>query len=338
MKYGLAISGGGPKGAYAIGVLKYLREVKNIQDYPIIYGTSTGSLIATLIAAYQVTGDFEHLNNLEHIYTHVKSGDVVQPNHSTAYAIGGEIATLAASFAFGGKGIYDSSGLEKLVDKFLSQDIWEKIIKKGQEKELELGFCTTNLKTGEGEIFTNINTPDWQDLKCALLASANQPVFMQPIKVKQQDYVDGGVVNATPLEYIFSSDFSNKISEIININLDVPMKNETDQKFEKIDSIVYRTVDILINNVLLEDIKTAQLYNAMVQLKDHMSDSQWEDYLKSLHPSIKTFLEKKLASKKYIPINHIEPQQGLEIGPFEFDPKKMTALFKKGFKDAKNQI
>jgi predicted acylesterase/phospholipase RssA len=43
----LVISGGGSKGAFAVGVLKYLFQEKG-HEYDIISGTSTGALIAPL--------------------------------------------------------------------------------------------------------------------------------------------------------------------------------------------------------------------------------------------------------------------------------------------------
>ena len=49
MNLGLALSGGGVKGAAHIGVLKALEEEKIKVDY--IGGTSSGSIVATLYAA-----------------------------------------------------------------------------------------------------------------------------------------------------------------------------------------------------------------------------------------------------------------------------------------------
>lgn len=48
MKLGLALSGGGAKGAAHIGVLQALKEEKIDIEY--ISGTSSGSIIATLFA------------------------------------------------------------------------------------------------------------------------------------------------------------------------------------------------------------------------------------------------------------------------------------------------
>ncbi len=55
MKLGLALSGGGAKGAAHIGVLKAFEEEKIIINY--IGGTSSGSIVATLYAAGYTADD-----------------------------------------------------------------------------------------------------------------------------------------------------------------------------------------------------------------------------------------------------------------------------------------
>ena len=50
MSRAIVISGGGSKGAFAVGVLKRLFEVYPNLDFDMIVGTSTGSLMAPLLA------------------------------------------------------------------------------------------------------------------------------------------------------------------------------------------------------------------------------------------------------------------------------------------------
>jgi predicted patatin/cPLA2 family phospholipase len=46
-KIGLALSGGGSKGAFTVGVLKVVDQMLDPSPYAVISGTSTGALIAT---------------------------------------------------------------------------------------------------------------------------------------------------------------------------------------------------------------------------------------------------------------------------------------------------
>ena len=50
MKKALVISGGGSKGAFAGGVAQYLIE-ESKQEYDLLFGTSTGSLLISHLAA-----------------------------------------------------------------------------------------------------------------------------------------------------------------------------------------------------------------------------------------------------------------------------------------------
>jgi predicted acylesterase/phospholipase RssA len=51
MKRALVISGGGSKGAFAVGILQRLRILFPTLHFDMIIGTSTGALIAPLAAA-----------------------------------------------------------------------------------------------------------------------------------------------------------------------------------------------------------------------------------------------------------------------------------------------
>lgn len=64
----LVISGGGAKGAYAGGVAEYLIRDRGIQ-YDMFSGSSTGALLAPLLAA----GEIDHARN---IYTNVTQNDI----------------------------------------------------------------------------------------------------------------------------------------------------------------------------------------------------------------------------------------------------------------------
>ena len=69
-KKALVVSGGGCKGAFAVGVIKRLAQEFPEIEFDIYIGTSTGSLIVPLAAA----GD---LTLLEKLYTSVHTNDIV---------------------------------------------------------------------------------------------------------------------------------------------------------------------------------------------------------------------------------------------------------------------
>ena len=69
MKKALVISGGGSRGAFAVGVFKYLVSNFNL-DFDILVGTSTGSLIVPLAALNKI-------DLLEELYTTQKTENIV---------------------------------------------------------------------------------------------------------------------------------------------------------------------------------------------------------------------------------------------------------------------
>src|SRR6266542_3803731 len=77
-RIGLVLGGGGAKGAYQIGVLRYLLKEVGIENFELIAGTSIGSLNALLIAT--ATPD-----DAEKVWREL--GSALQPGVNTARAI-----------------------------------------------------------------------------------------------------------------------------------------------------------------------------------------------------------------------------------------------------------
>ena len=69
MKKALVISGGGSKGAFAVGVYKYLVTTFDL-DFDVLVGTSTGSLIVPL-------AELGKTEMLEKLYTTQKTENIV---------------------------------------------------------------------------------------------------------------------------------------------------------------------------------------------------------------------------------------------------------------------
>ena len=344
----LSLSGGGSKGAYTVGILQYLIEVKKRKEFKIIHGTSTGALVGAMVGAMVVTGDPSYFYELVKIYSQVQTGDVLDPNYELAYrAAGGgstgELVVLGLTIANGGLSIYNSDPLLDLIDRFLTPDVWEKIINAGKENTsdlahpIEIGFCATNLQTGESEIITNRSHPDRDILRKALLASANQPVFMPPIQIdpnSTDQFVDGGLIDYNPIEKVLESDLIKEASAIVSISLDTPGAASNPYIHQKVDTIFLRTLDILSTNIQNEDLTTAQLWNILLKLKEQLTDTQWDIFKDNLHASSRNFIDKHLNNKNYIPIIQIYPEEAIKMDSLKFQQPDMKNLIKRGFKEA----
>lgn len=324
----LSLSGGGSKGAYTVGVLKYLREVLAIEDYRILYGTSTGALIAAKLAAAMVTGNTKHLTELEDIYRSVKTGDILKMRKKVAHAVGGEIGGFLNSALDNKSSIYDSKPLQKLLGKYIPDSIWGEI---ASNSEIEVGFATVNMKGGKAVLFTNRTHPDPKVLKAAMLASASMPIYMPPVTIGDQQYIDGGVVDYNPIEHVFTSPLTGVVNSVISISTAQELIEQRAEPKDIVD-ITARIVGMLIDGVHLEDLSKAFLFKAVQKLKELLPPDEWQ----SLVDEMPHYLQERVARITMVgdlPISRFSPQLPIEMDSLEFSQPAMSDLVDRGFKE-----
>ena len=134
MKRALVISGGGSKGAYAIGVLKRLLEAYPGLNFDLYVGTSTGALIAPLAA-------IDEIDLLASLYTSLHTEDVVLANRV------GDVLNEV--------GIFDVEPLRQLLLTHYDDQRYQQLSTAGKEVFL----TTTCLQSGELVVFTNATDP-----------------------------------------------------------------------------------------------------------------------------------------------------------------------------------
>src|SRR5437868_3035350 len=135
MKRALVVSGGGSKGAFAIGVIKRLFDEFPELEFDIFVGTSTGSLIVPFIA-------MDELDFLEKMYTSVHTDDIV---HSTR--LGDDV--------FNNTSIFDVAPLEQLVVNNYTDARYDQLMASGKPVFLN-SVC---LQNGELVVFTTADDP-----------------------------------------------------------------------------------------------------------------------------------------------------------------------------------
>src|ERR1700712_2528377 len=108
-KTALVISGGGSKGAFAVGVLKSIFQHAPTLNFDIIVGTSTGALIAPFATP-------KYINLLEQLYTTVKTGDII-----TTYNVGNRLLTGANS-------IFGVEPLAKLITQYFTDAFFQDLL------------------------------------------------------------------------------------------------------------------------------------------------------------------------------------------------------------------
>jgi NTE family protein len=157
---GLVLSGGAARGFAHIGVLKALHE-KNMEP-DIVSGVSAGAIAGGFYSAGY------------------------KPEEMLDFFIESSIFKFV-KLTFGKRGLFNISGLEKLLRKYLgTQNI--------EDLEKPLIIAATNIREGKTKYFTT------GDLVDSILASCSIPVIFYPKDINGELYVDGGVTNNFPVE------------------------------------------------------------------------------------------------------------------------------------------
>ena len=220
LKIGVALSGGGAKGFAHLGILKVLEEENIKIDY--ISGTSIGALIASL---YSVGYNLEEIEkfmsvmNLENFFN-------MKPNEKNMPIARKDFLDLHSFNINFDKNfnIYLPSGLVS------SQSIYQMLKKMFQKYPGEVDFnklpipiriVATNLKTGENTTLVK------GDLAKSVAASIAIPPILEPIKIGDNEYIDGGVRRNIPVEetynmgadIVIACDIGSSIDEKENYDL-----------------------------------------------------------------------------------------------------------------------
>lgn len=223
MKTALVVSGGGCKGAYAIGAIEYTLE-QNI-NFDILVGTSTGALITPMVAA----DEFEAIKN---IYINIRTKDLIKP-----------YCWLTLPWR---AGYYNVKGLRKTIDSLLTDVVYEKLVK---SEKVSLA-CVVNLSTGASELWSPRNVVSREAYVDVLLASCNQPGIMPPVKMHNMYYVDGGVREIAPIQAAIELG-ATRIIAIVLSPVDPVYKND---EFDRIPKILLRTLNLMTDEIVENDI------------------------------------------------------------------------------------
>jgi NTE family protein len=269
MSRALVISGGGSKGAFAVGVIKRLLKEYPHLNFDIYVGTSTGSLIAPLVAV-GVYG------LLEELYTTVKTENIIKKSN-----LGDRLNQHS---------VFDANPLWRLIEQYYNDHNYE--VLKASGKKIYL--TTTCLQTSELVVFTNDTDPfvsknyevktlvNADHFRKAVMASACQPVFMPPIKVNLKvpgeanpnfQFVDGGVREYAGIQMAID----NGATEIFTILLSSGGKVIVDAEFKTIFPILQQTIDIFTEDVGKNDLVVPGQYNEALEYIDAVKKKMKKD-------------------------------------------------------------
>jgi predicted acylesterase/phospholipase RssA len=319
----LVISGGGAKGAFAVGALEYIFATYHHTGwFAITGGTSTGALIApiaALMGAPDPTGS-DALDVLVEMYTTVTTKDILDKQNFFELLVRRDA-------------LYESTPLNHLLhEKF--RPAWFEWLKGPEAPDSYVVY--TNYQSGQ-RIIASPKDPAMtrERFLMAMLASASVPVIMEAAKLDGTVCYDGGVRDLLP----FGQAIDLGATKIVPIFLDPEKFPETSDSFRNAYKIMLRTIEILVDETGRNDFEVAQLINLAIQAKERMIRAFEGDpgALGKLNQIFEEF--EPLFGKRLIEvIPDLRPDRVLTEDALAFDPKKMKEWVRLGFEKAKTVI
>ncbi|MBS3905554.1 MAG: patatin-like phospholipase family protein [Syntrophaceae bacterium] len=312
-KRALVLSGGGAKGAFTAGVVKYLMVELGL-NFDLVVGTSTGALIAPLVASQDIA-------NLIHFYENVQQQDILTDRPDL----------LAFLFS---DALNDTKPLERLITKFFGD---RKRYQKLLQSSTEMFVTVVNMQTGEIE-YGNQHQDSKPILLKKILASACVPVMMPPVKIGRYQYVDGGVKEIAPFGKAIDEGATHIISVILSP--DAGHREPVRKEFTSSMEILKRTLALLTDEIVDNDLKIAMVYSEAIRYLDHIKANAKEKLglPDSQIRKLFTGIENPFQGKRVVGITTIRPDEELMESSLNFDPDKMREMVDKGYKKAKEVV
>lgn len=199
--FGVALEGGGAKGAYHIGAIKALIESGSKIDG--VVGTSIGAFNAALIAQNDFEKAYEIWNNMQpSTLFNIEDNKMETINKSGFTKESLRYLSEKAKEIIMNRGI-DTSKLRNVVDSL----VFEEEIRKS---EMDFGMVTVSISDLTPLEILKDDIPQGK-LNDYIMASANLPLFKsQPIDNKY--YIDGGIYNNCPINLLADKGYTNVIA------------------------------------------------------------------------------------------------------------------------------
>lgn len=180
----LLISGGGSWGAWGGGFVSTLEN-----DWDLVVGTSTGALLAPMVAL----GEYDILKKA---YTQITPKSIFK---TSPFKKNGKIHLLKALWRIISKklSLGNTQPLLKTIQSFYTADIHKKL----QDSQKQVVVTVFNATIGKVE-FKALNSCSLLEAQMYLYASGAVPLLMDVVHFNGQQYVDGGVTDNIPFEYL----------------------------------------------------------------------------------------------------------------------------------------
>lgn len=230
-KVALVVSGGGSHGAFAVGVLD---ELRHRCEFTAAAGTSTGALIAPLVATNEI-------DELVHLYSTVQTKHVIRKNWRRLFW----------------NALYDTKPLQNLIERTINEPgRYEAVL----TSSIPVLLCSVSLQTKKIRYFTQRLWPHIPQSETwvtkdgfvkAVLGSTNQPFLMPPVDLFGQQQVDGGVRETVPIEVLADAGYQR----IITIVNSPSSPSVSSKQYGNLASVGFRAVSIMLDEIKHNDLR-----------------------------------------------------------------------------------
>ncbi|MBK6691532.1 MAG: patatin-like phospholipase family protein [Myxococcales bacterium] len=215
----LVLAGGAARGAYEVGVVRYLledvsRAIGRPVPIDVLCGTSVGALNACALAAFADEPPRARSSRLEHVWSGLRIEDLIR------FDTRGLLGMMGRLLGRGGSksevparegGLLDPRGIENVVAKEIPFERIDANIAAGLVEAISVS--TTHVVTGKTVVFVQRRdgtVPSWSSdpsiepraVKLRLehaLASAALPILFPAVKLGSEFHCDGGLRQNVPL-------------------------------------------------------------------------------------------------------------------------------------------
>ena len=194
-KVGLALSGGGSRGLAHIGILKVIDELDIKIDY--IAGTSMGAVIGGLYAMGYSAIEIEEMimnNDFSNIFDESVSREDLYIGQKRWMPYANYYFNLDDKFRPGLPEALFSGSI--LINTLFDYTYPASNITKFSELPIEFKCVATNIRTGEIKVFDSGNLHE------AMRSSMSAPSILEPMRLDDELYIDGGIRANLPSEIV----------------------------------------------------------------------------------------------------------------------------------------
>lgn len=285
-QYGLALAGGGTRGAAHVGVLKALKEAKLLPEA--LAGTSAGSIVAGLYAAGL------DVEELEEIVIDLSSHGLcfLDPDFAGILKF---IPQMVLHRKVSLSGLLKGNRLKKLFCMLTEK-------KKLKDACIGLVIPAVDILSGNTIAYTNFPAPvsmeqvKWEfdgEICEVMIASSSVPGVFRPRKIGSYQLVDGGVTNNLPVDLLRAAGQRHVVAVDIGQDYHMPMDESVMEILSHSFSVMSRSLKNCMSEHELISLKPSLPEGAGLLTFEHMigcMEAGYE-YTKERIPQIKKILE-----------------------------------------------